>query len=63
VLAIVGLESLGVPLPGETTLISAALYAGATHKLSIVLVIAAAASLVPAMRAARVEPMQVLRDE
>ena len=29
----------------------------------LVLVIAAAASLVPAMRAARVEPMQVLRDE
>ena len=29
VLAIVGLESLGIPLPGETTLIAAALYAGA----------------------------------
>jgi len=29
----------------------------------LVLVIAAAASLVPAVRAARVEPMQVLRDE
>jgi ABC-type lipoprotein release transport system permease subunit len=29
----------------------------------LVLVIAAAASLVPAMRAARVEPMNVLRDE
>ena len=44
VFAIVGLESLGVPLPGETTLIAAALYAGATHKLSIVAVIAAASA-------------------
>jgi membrane protein DedA with SNARE-associated domain len=32
----VGLESLGVPIPGETTLIAAALYAGATHRLSLV---------------------------
>jgi membrane protein DedA with SNARE-associated domain len=31
----VGLESLGVPIPGETTLIAAALYAGATHRLSL----------------------------
>lgn len=44
VLVIVGLESLGIPLPGETTLISAALYAGATHNLNFVLVIAAAAA-------------------
>ena len=44
VLAIVGLESIGIPLPGETTLISAALYAGATHNLQIVWVIAAAAT-------------------
>lgn len=42
VLVIVGLESIGIPLPGETTLISAALYAGATHRLQIVLVIVAA---------------------
>lgn len=42
VLVIVGLESLGVPLPGETTLIAAALYAGTTHHLSIALVILAA---------------------
>jgi len=32
----VGLESLGVPMPGETTLIAAALFAGATHRLSLV---------------------------
>ena len=36
VLLAVGLESLGVPIPGETTLIAAALYAGATHRLSLV---------------------------
>jgi membrane protein DedA with SNARE-associated domain len=42
VLVIVGLESLGIPLPGETTLITAAIYAGATHQLNIVGVIAAA---------------------
>jgi membrane protein DedA with SNARE-associated domain len=42
VLIIIGLESLGVPMPGETTLIAAALYAGATHRLSIGLVILAA---------------------
>ncbi len=44
VLLIVGLESLGIPLPGETTLISAAIYAGATHNLQIFGVIAAAAT-------------------
>lgn len=40
---VVALESMGVPLPGETVLITAAIYAGATHRLSIVLVVAAAA--------------------
>ncbi len=40
----VGVESLGVPLPGETVLITAAAYAGATGRLSIVLVIAVAAA-------------------
>ena len=42
VLVVVGLESLGIPLPGETVLISAALYAGATHHLHIIGVILAA---------------------
>jgi membrane protein DedA with SNARE-associated domain len=42
VLVIVGLESFGIPAPGETTLITAALYAGATHNLSIVGVVLAA---------------------
>lgn len=44
VAVVVGLESLGVPVPGETTLILASVYAGATHRLSIQLVIAAAAA-------------------
>lgn len=39
----IALESMGIPLPGETVLISAAIYAGATHQLSIVLVVLAAA--------------------
>ena len=43
VLVIVGLESTGVPLPGETTLVAAALYAGATHNLNIIGVVIAAA--------------------
>jgi membrane protein DedA with SNARE-associated domain len=44
VLLITGLESMGVPLPGETTLISASLYAGATHHLNIAGVIVAASA-------------------
>lgn len=38
----VGIESLGVPLPGETMLITAAAFAAATNRLSIIGVIAAA---------------------
>jgi membrane protein DedA with SNARE-associated domain len=41
---IVGLESIGLPLPGETMLIAAATFAGATHRLDITYVIAAAAA-------------------
>ena len=44
VLVVVGLESLGIPLPGETVLITAALAAGSTHQLNIFLVVAAAAT-------------------
>lgn len=40
--AIVALESLGIPLPGETALIAAALVASTAHGSSIWLVIAAA---------------------
>jgi membrane protein DedA with SNARE-associated domain len=41
---IVGMESMGIPLPGETTLIAAAIYAGTNHQSNIGLVIAAAAA-------------------
>lgn len=41
---VVGVESIGVPFPGESTLIAAALYAGATHHLNIVVVIIVAAT-------------------
>jgi membrane protein DedA with SNARE-associated domain len=44
VAAVVALESMGLPLPGETTLVMAAAYAGKTHELNIALVIAAAAT-------------------
>ena len=40
----VGIEGMGIPLPGEATLIAAAIVAGTTHELNIVLVIAAAAA-------------------
>jgi len=43
VFAFVGVESMGVPLPGETMLVTAALYAGTTHRLNLGLVIIAAA--------------------
>jgi membrane protein DedA with SNARE-associated domain len=42
--AIVALESMGIPMPGETILIAAALYAATTHQLDIGLVIASAAA-------------------
>ncbi|HEU5243122.1 MAG TPA: DedA family protein [Gaiellaceae bacterium] len=42
VFLLVMIESIGVPVPGETALIGAALYAGSTHKLEIEWVIAVA---------------------
>jgi membrane protein DedA with SNARE-associated domain len=41
---VVALESMGIPLPGETVLVSAAIYAGATGNLEIAGVVAAAAT-------------------
>jgi membrane protein DedA with SNARE-associated domain len=41
---LVGAESLGVPLPGETILIVAAIYAGHTHLLSVWIIFAVAAA-------------------
>jgi membrane protein DedA with SNARE-associated domain len=43
VAVVVGLECLGLPLPGETILIAAAVYAGTTHQLNILLVVLSAA--------------------
>lgn len=40
----VGLESVGLPFPGESSLVAAALYAGASHRLNIVLIVAVAAT-------------------
>lgn len=42
VMLFVGIESIGVPFPGETMLIAASVYAGTTHNLDVALVIAAA---------------------
>jgi membrane protein DedA with SNARE-associated domain len=44
IFTIVMLESAGVPLPGETILVSAAIFAGNKHSLDLRYVIAAAAS-------------------
>lgn len=44
VAAVIMLESMGLPLPGETTLVTTAIFAGTTHHLHIGLVIAAAAA-------------------
>lgn len=44
VLLFVAIESTGIPFPGETMLLLAAIYAGKTHQLAIPLVIAAAAT-------------------
>ncbi len=42
------IESLGIPLPGETALIAAGTYAGATHRLSpwVIFGVAAAAAII-----------------
>jgi membrane protein DedA with SNARE-associated domain len=42
--AVVALESAGVPMPGETALVTTALYAGSTHQLGIGEVVAVAAA-------------------
>jgi membrane protein DedA with SNARE-associated domain len=44
VLIVVGLESMGIPLPGETTLLAASIYAGTSDRISPALVILAAAA-------------------
>jgi membrane protein DedA with SNARE-associated domain len=44
VAVVIGLESMGIPLPGETTLVAAALYVGATGRVNIFFVVMAAAA-------------------
>ena len=46
--ALVALESLGIPLPGETALIIAGAYAGTTHHLSpwVIFAVASAAAII-----------------
>lgn len=44
VFGLVGLESLGIPLPGETILIAAGTYAGHTHRLAVWAIFAVAAA-------------------
>jgi len=48
VFALVAIESLGVPLPGETIVIAAGAYAGHTHRMSVwgIFAVAAAAAIV-----------------
>jgi len=43
VAVVVGLECVGIPLPGETALLAAAIYAGTKHDLNIISVILTAA--------------------
>src|ERR1700757_5099316 len=44
VAAIIGLECLGLPVPGETALLAAAIYAGTKHDFNINAVIGTAAA-------------------
>lgn len=44
VFGLVAIESLGVPVPGESALVAAAIYAGTTHHLNIAWVVTAAAA-------------------
>jgi|SRR5215472_2024278 len=48
VFVLVGIESLGIPLPGETALITAAIYAGHTHKLApwLIFLVASAGAII-----------------
>ena len=44
VFALIALESIGIPLPGETALIAASIYAGSTHHLNIAAIAAVASA-------------------
>jgi membrane protein DedA with SNARE-associated domain len=43
IFAIIALENLGVPLPGETILITSAVFAATTHELNVLAIVATAA--------------------
>jgi membrane protein DedA with SNARE-associated domain len=42
--AVVMLECLGIPMPGETALVATALYAGSTHQFNVTLIVIVAAA-------------------
>ena len=46
--AVITMEAMGVPMPGESALVTAALYAGTTHEIAVgwVIVVAAAGAIV-----------------
>ncbi len=44
IFTLVMLESMGIPMPGETALVTAALYAGSTHQIGIASVVLVAAT-------------------
>src|SRR3981189_637596 len=44
VFVFVGVESIGIPVPGETMLVTAAIYAGTTGRLSIFWVVVASSA-------------------
>ncbi len=44
IFVIIALENLGLPLPGETILITAAIYAGTTHRLNAIAIVVTAAA-------------------
>jgi membrane protein DedA with SNARE-associated domain len=48
VFVFIAVESLGIPMPGETTLIAASLYAGTSHRLNVAAIagVAAAAAVI-----------------
>ena len=48
IFALIALESIGIPLPGETALIAASIYAGSTHRLNVfaIVVVATAAAVI-----------------
>src|SRR6476661_220742 len=57
IFGVVALESAGVPLPGETILVGAALLAGTTGQLNIIAVVVAAAGKIRPLHSPRQRPL------